>query len=377
MGVLSYLEREIANGNLRSDTAQNACAQSLDNLLDQLSGYEAPKSRLFRKKSIPPRGLYIWGGVGRGKSMLMDVFFEHLTQKKKKRVHFHAFMQDVHKQINIWRKMTQRERRKAPQHVAGAKEDPIAPTAKAIALSADVLCFDEFHVTDIADAMILSRLFTALFERGVVVIATSNRPPHDLYKDGLNRPLFTPFLDLMAEKMVIYPFESDTDHRLRKLSRASVYYTPLTPKTKAALEETWHRLTRPLIPCAQTIRVQGRDLTMVGTPTIVRASFDDLCANALGAADYLGIAHHYSTLILEDIPKMGPENRNEAKRFVTLVDAIYEAKTKLIVSAQTDIENLYEQGDGAFEFERTISRLIEMQSLEYLGASHSADDAPA
>jgi cell division protein ZapE len=306
----------------------------------------------------------------------MDVFFDQLKTEKKSRVHFHAFMQDVHRRVGEWRKLDQKQRRAKPYHVRGAGDDPIAPTAKAIAYKSNVLCFDEFHVTDIADAMILSRLFTALFERGVVVIATSNRAPDTLYKDGLNRQLFLPFIDLMKQKLDIFDFDGDTDHRLRKLQRAPVYITPLGKNADKSIDEAWVRLTRPAKPQHTVLKVQGRELKLLAAAGTARASFDQLCGSALGAADYLALANYFSTLVLENVPQMGAENRNEAKRFVILIDALYETRTKLVLSAAVDPQALYEGGDGAFEFERTASRLIEMQSAEYLGAGHSLSITP-
>ncbi len=344
-------------------------AKKLDALSGELKNY-SPGRKLFSKKQSPPRGLYLWGGVGRGKSMLMDVFFEQAPIECKTRAHFHAFMQKVHHDINVWRKLSQKERRAMPHYVRGAGDDPIAPTAKAIALRSHLLCFDEFHVTDIADAMILSRLFTALFDFGVVVVTTSNREPDELYKDGLNRQLFLPFIDLLKQKLDVFAFNGDTDHRLRKLQSAPVYYTPLNNKAKSGIETAWQRLIRPTTPHHITLNVQGRELTLLAVSTTARANFDDLCGKPLGAADYLEIANNFTAFVLEGVPKMGPHNRDKAKRFVTLIDALYEAKTKLILSADAQPENLYTEGDGVFEFARTASRLREMQSLDYLGASH-------
>jgi len=367
--VTSFLKKQIAAGQLREDMVQMRAAERLDNLLGRLKGY-SPRRSFFGKQAESPNGLYIWGSVGRGKSMLMDVFFEGVQTSKKSRVHFHAFMQDIHQQIGAWRKLDRKQRRAQPNYVRGAGDDPVAPTAKAIASQAHVLCFDEFHVTDIADAMILSRLFTALFERGVVVVATSNRDPNTLYKDGLNRQLFLPFIELLKQKLEIFDFDGDTDHRLRKLQRAPVYILPLGAAAETAIEKAWDRLTRPAPPQITELNVQGRTLKLKSAMGTARASFEELCGSALGPADYLALAHHFSALVLENVPQLGPENRNEAKRFVTLIDALYETKTKLVLSAAVEPSKLYQGGDGVFEFERTASRLIEMQSAEYLGAGH-------
>ena len=367
--VSGFLHKQIEQGALRADTDQMEAATSIDRLLGELETYK-PKRSLFGKPKPVPKGLYLWGDVGRGKSMLMDVFFEHVPTAKKRRVHFHAFMQDVHAVINAWRKLPEKEQKKHPHYVRNAGEDPIAPTAKSMALGAHIVCFDEFHITDIADAMILSRLFTALFARGVVVVATSNRAPDDLYKDGLNRQLFLPFIELLKANLEIFAFGGDTDHRLRKLQGAGVYFSPLGETSDQALETAWERLIRPAKAKTATLNVQGRKLEILSASMTARSSFDALCAQALGPADYLAIAQHFSALVLENIPVLGPENRNEAKRFVTLIDTLYESKTKLIVSAAAPPDRLYQKGDGAFEFARTVSRLVEMQSEAYLKAAH-------
>ncbi|RZV36803.1 MAG: cell division protein ZapE [Acidimicrobiales bacterium] len=373
--VSEFLQTQIKSGQLREDAVQLRAAGALDNLSQRLDGY-APKRSLFGKFDEAPKGLYLWGGVGRGKSMLMDVFFDHLTSKKKSRVHFHEFMQDVHRRIGEWRKLDDKQKRSKPYYVRGVGDDPIAPTAKAIAYKAHILCFDEFHVTDIADAMILSRLFTALIERGVVVVATSNRKPDALYKDGLNRQLFLPFIDLLKQKLEIFDFDGDVDHRLRKLQRAPVYITPLDESADEGIEAIWNRLTRPVRPKETVLTIQGRELNILAAGGTARASCDALCGAALGAADYLALANHFSALVLENVPQLDAENRNEAKRFVTLIDALYETRTKLVISAAVSPDQLYKDGDGAFEFERTASRLIEMQSAEYLGAGHSLSNPP-
>jgi len=362
------LLQNIAAGELFRDDAQMQAARALDDLLSRITDLDQ-KRFFWQKDKRPPKGLYLWGGVGRGKSMLMDWFFDQVEIENKKRVHFHAFMLEVHQKIGRWRKLTSAERRKSDDYVRGAGDDPIAPVAKSVANSARVLCFDEFHVTDIADAMILSRLFTALWERGVVVVATSNRAPEDLYKNGLNRALFEPFIEMISEQLVIHAFEGDIDHRLRQLSAAPVYYTPLGDGADIAIEAAWNRLTGMAIPRPTTLIVQGRDLTLENTAAgTARTNFDRLCGQALGAADYLKLATSFQTLILERVPVMGRDMRNEAKRFVTLVDALYETRTKLIMSAAAEPDALYIKGDGAFEFERTASRLIEMRSQDYLGA---------
>ncbi|MBL4854992.1 MAG: AFG1 family ATPase [Robiginitomaculum sp.] len=369
MGVVAELQANIDAGLLRVDTRQNTTANKLDDLLQRLDGY-TPKRSLLGRAAPAPKGLYIWGGVGRGKSMLMDMFFAQAKTTPKSRVHFHAFMQDVHKRIGAWRKLSAKQRRAMPEYVRGAGDDPIAPTAKAIAARATLLCFDEFHVTDITDAMILSRLFTALFERGVVVVATSNRTPDDLYKHGLNRQLFVPFIEMLKSRLDVIELGGDEDHRLRKLGKAAMYYSPLGPDTDTQIEVVWQRLIRPAKPAIETLNVQGRSTELLAAGDTARASFAELCDRPLGAADYLEIARRFTTLILENVPIMAEDQRNVAKRFVTLIDALYEQKTKLVLSAAAPPEQLYQLGDGAFEFERTTSRLSEMRSDDYLAQAH-------
>jgi cell division protein ZapE len=366
--VTAELTRRISAGDLYEDDAQIAAAAALDDLLARMRDNPVRKKSLFNRTADAPKGLYMWGGVGRGKSMLMDWFFEAAPTQAKKRVHFHEFMMGVHTRINDWRKLDKSARKASDNYVRGAADDPIAPTAKAIAREAELLCFDEFHVTDITDAMILSRLFEALWERGVIVVATSNRPPIDLYKNGLNRPLFEPFIEMMPEHLIIHEFAGETDHRLRQLTAAPVYYSPLGPEADAGIEAAWQRLIGGAEPHPTTLTVQGRELLLRRTAAgTARTSFTRLCADTLGAADYLRLSHAFQTLILENVPQMGPENRNEAKRFVTLIDALYETRTKLVMSAEVEPSELYVDGTGAFEFERTASRLIEMRSEAYLG----------
>ncbi len=364
--VQTKLNTQIEAGILQRDEVQIGASIALDALLDRL---ETPVKRagLFSKTKIAPKGLYLWGGVGRGKSMLMDWFFDAAPIKTKQRVHFHAFMLTIHEKVNRWRKMDNSERRASPDYVRGAGDDPIAPTAKSIAREAALLCFDEFHVTDITDAMILSRLFKALWDRGVVVVATSNRPPRDLYQHGLNRALFEPFIDMMPEHLIIHEFEGETDHRLRQLEAAPVYYSPLGAKAEASIDAAWKRLIGPARVRETSLSVQGRKITLKQTAAgTARTNFDYLCNRALGPADYLRLSHAFHTLILENVPQMSPASLNQAKRFVTLIDALYETRTKLIISAEVEPDQLYIDGKGAFEFERTASRLIEMRGRDYL-----------
>jgi cell division protein ZapE len=311
-----------------------------------------------------PRGLYMWGGVGRGKSMLMDLFFETVAVENRQRVHFHAFMQEVHKRLHSFREAV-----KAGQ----AKEttDPLAALGRVITEKAWLLCFDEFHVTDIGDAMILGRLFETLFDHGVVVVATSNRPPQDLYKDGLQRETFLPFIAMIEDRLNIMELDAGVDYRLDKIQHMDVYLTPADSDTEARLNEDFENLSIGARARPVTLTVQGREILIPKVAEgVAMVGFEELCAQPLGPGDYLEIARSFHTLILKGIPILGPEKRNEAKRFVTLIDALYEARVNLICSAEAPANALYTKGDGAFEFERTVSRLMEMRSAEYIALAH-------
>ena len=370
--VRGWLEAKVAAGALSDDPVQRRAAGALDALLQRLADYD-PDSGVFGLfKDDAPKGLYMWGGVGRGKSMLMDVFFRAAPLTPKRRVHFHAFMLDVHGRINRWRKLSKSERRSDPHHKRGDGDDPIAPVARSIAAEAMLLCFDEFQVRDITDAMILARLFEALWEQGIVIVATSNRPPRDLYKNGLNRALFEPFIAMIPRHLEIFDFDGDLDHRLRQLTAAPVYYTPLGEDTDAAVDAVWARLTADATMRPTTLEVQGRSLTIARTGSgAARESFEALCERALGPADYIAVAESFHTLVLDHVPAMSREDRNAAKRFQRLVDALYETRTKLVMSAATEPSGLYPEGDGAFEFARTVSRLMEMRSEDYLAEART------
>ncbi len=371
----------ISEGKLDPDPAQEQAIQGLAALEDQLSAWSAGrKNALFsffsRKPSALPRGLYLWGGVGRGKSLLMDLFYNNSRFPSKKRVHFHEFMIDIHARIDHWRKLSHKDRQKHPHFNKADGDDPIAPVARMIAKEARLLCFDEFQVADIADAMILGRLFSNMFEIGVVVVATSNRHPTDLYLDGLNRQLFLPFIALFQDQLDILQLEAARDYRLERLSGAPVYHTPLGPEATHAMDTAWESLMAGATPKPKTMTVNGRVLTVPAAARGAgRASFAQLCETPLGAADYLEIARCFSTFFIDDIPAMGPTERNEAKRFVTLIDAIYECCGKLVCSADAEPSQLYRAGDGSFEFERTASRLMEMQSEDYLACAHCPEAA--
>ena len=365
----SAYDKLISAGNIELDVNQVKLVNLFDELLDNLE-----KKRLSRKssalgwlfaKKAPEKikGLYIWGDVGRGKSMLMDMFFEILPHKRKRRAHFNDFMQDAQERIH--------QHREAFKRGETRQEDPIPQIAETLAEEASVLCFDEFTVTDIADAMILGRLFEAMFDEGVVIIATSNVEPPNLYKNGLNRKIFLPFIDLLLENVEVFNLDARTDFRLEKLDQAPVYYTPLNAKTKKSIDETWERLTGTDAGSPETLQLKGRTLEIRQAATgVARVSFKTLCLEPRSAADYLAIARNYHTVFLEDVPIMQREDHNAAKRFILLIDTLYDNHIRIVVSAQATPDKLYTANSGteAFEFKRTISRLHEMQSREYIGA---------
>lgn len=365
-GMLVRYEKLVAQGELRPDADQRRAAQRLDRLQKDLEAESAGGllSQLFRPKKVRPQGVYMWGGVGRGKSMLMDLFIETLGIEEKRRVHFHEFMLEVDRLI--------REERKKE---AG---DPIAPAAERIARDVRCLAFDEMVVNNTADAAIMARLFSALIvDQGVTIVTTSNRPPHDLYKDGLNRSLFLPFIALIEAELDVMPLNGVTDYRLDRLGDLDSWHTPLGDAATAQVREAFFRLTdyKPEdaehVPSAELDVGAGRSLLVPKSLKGVGVfSFKRLCGENRGAADYLAIAHAYHTVIVVGIPRMGPENRNEAIRFTKLVDALYENNVKLFATAAAKPGDLYIAGDGAFEFERTVSRLMEMQSADYMARGH-------
>ncbi len=367
--VIKRYEKLIADGELRPDPEQRAAALRLTDLQSALEAVPPRGSllwRLGRAKPLPPKGVYMWGGVGRGKSMLMDLFYASVDIRRKRRAHFHAFMLDVDARLRTER----------------AKEagDPIAPVAAAIAEEARLFCFDEMVVKNMADAAIMSRLFTALIELGVTILTTSNRPPSDLYKDGLNRQLFLPFIDLVLARLDVLALNGPTDYRRDRLGDAKTWLTPMGPAATRLLSKSFFQLTDYPPEDAAHVPTEELDVGAGRTLHVPKAlkgvavfSFKRLCAEARGAADYLAIAMNYHTVFLVGVPVLGPENRNEAARFVTLIDALYEYRVKLLVIAAATPDSLYLSGDGKFEFERTVSRLMEMQSQEYLALGHGED----
>jgi len=369
----AHYDALVAAGVIESDPAQVAAVQRLESLALKLGERAlASKGRalgwLFARRrpdSAPVKGLYIWGSVGRGKTMLMDMFFARAGGVTKRRAHFHAFMADVHERIHAFR-----ARVKAGEIRDG---DPIAPTARAIAAEASLLCFDEFTVTDIADAMILGRLFNVLFDEGVTLVATSNVEPSRLYEGGLNRTLFLPFIDRLTQNVDVLRLEARTDFRLEKLAGAAVYHQPLGDEATQALDRAFARLTGQAQGEAATLEVKGHRLEVPQAAFgVARASFADLCARAYGASDYLALARRFHTLVLDDVPVLEAENRNEAKRFIILIDTLYENRVKLVASAAAEPHLLYraDHGREAFEFDRTASRLIEMRGEDYLALPH-------
>jgi cell division protein ZapE len=378
--VTAQYAASVASGKVERDVAQLAIADLLARLESRILQYRlARKSSslgwLFggREASLPPvKGLYIYGAVGRGKTMLMDLFFEASPVARKRRAHFHEFMLDVHERIHGFR-----QKMKVGEHLG---DDPIHLVAAQLAQEAWLLCFDEFHVTDIADAMILGRLFTQLFERGIVMVATSNVPPDDLYKDGLNRSLFVPFIHMLEQHMDVVQLNSRTDFRLEKLAGLPVWYVPADATADAALDDAWHRLTGGNNGVAQELPLKGRTVHVPRAAMgVARFTFHELCEQPLAAIDYLRIAHEYHTIILDHIPVLAFETRNAAKRFIILIDTLYDMNVKLIASAAAEPDALYQSDEGfeAQEFKRTASRLIEMRSEAYLGRPHGAAHSQA
>ncbi|SDR63085.1 cell division protein ZapE [Rhizobiales bacterium GAS191] len=380
--VLTRYDALVAAGTLERDSAQLDLIGRLDELAQRLVQRRNANSRLRLARLFGRgngaadaealRGLYIYGPVGRGKTMLMDLFFDSVELSAKRRAHFNVFMADVHERIRIVR-----DKIKTGDIRNG---DPIGPVAQTIAEESRLLCFDEFAVTDIADAMILGRLFTALFAQGVVLVATSNVEPDRLYEGGLNRALFLPFLKLLEERVETVRLEARADFRLEKLEGEQVWYCPADAAARAALDRVFMRLTGGAKPAALTLHVKGHAVKVpLQAQGVARFSFRDLCVDPLGASDYIALAQGFHTLIIDAVPVMNFDRRNHAKRFIALIDTLYERHVKLIASAESEPEALYVGDTGAemFEFRRTASRLIEMRSRDYLALPHGHADSSA
>ena len=375
-GPLPAYRARVASGALVADPAQALAAETLQDLWRRVRGYdprpEAPEaegggffSRFFRRKSAEgapegaPHGLYLVGGVGRGKSMLMDLFFACADVPRKRRIHFHQFMQECHRRIHAWKKAHPGE------------PDPIPPLADAVAAEAALLCFDEFQVHDIADAMILGRLFEALFARGVVVVATSNTLPDDLFKGRPGRDAFLPFIALIKQRLDVLALDAARDYRRERILGLPTWHTPLGGRAERALDAAFKELTGEAQGKPCRLAVLGRSLELPQAARgVARADFEALCGRNLGPADYLALATHIHTLLLDGVPRLGPENADKARRFITLVDALYEHRCKLVASAAAPPDQIYERGENAAMFERTASRLMEMQSQRYLSLPH-------
>jgi len=376
-GPLANLTARRIAGQVQADPVQEKIVVRLQAVHDQLAAMttsEPSKPGLMARLGLVgapkppegPHGLYIWGPVGRGKSMLMDLFFSDAPVARKRRVHFHEFMLEVHDRLH-------RRREALAAKGAPPEDDTIVPVAKEIAAETRLLCFDEFQVTNIADAMILGRLFETLFGEGVTVVATSNRAPDDHYKDGLQRDRFLPFIELLKQRLEILELGGAHDYRLGRLRELDLYLTPFGAWANAKLDEAFRALSGGADGEPRVLRTQGRDVDVPrAAPGVAMAHYLDWCAKPMGAADFLCIADHFHTVIVAEIPKMGPDNQDKAARFVTMIDTFYEKRVKFVCSAAASPDKLYVEGDGAFEFQRTVSRLMEMQSPEYLNLEHIA-----
>ena len=361
----SAYQARLAAGELRPDSGQTAGLNALLRLESELKQSQRRGLAARLRKPVSLTGVYLWGPVGRGKSMLMDLFFETAAVREKRRTHFHVFMGEIHRLIGAWRTGDAAARKaRFGQHRG---DDPIPAVADVVASTARLICFDEFQVTDIADAMILGRLFEALFARGVTLVATSNRAPEGLYKDGINRQLFLPFIALLQGQMEVVSVAGPVDYRLDRLRAAGTWFSPNDPDNQRTFLALWRDMLGGKAEVGETLEVLGRKVHLPhAAGSLMRSSFASLCSVALGPNDYVALADRFHTVFLEDLPRLGANRREEARRFVTLIDALYEARTRLIVLAETDPTALYVAGDGVFEFERTASRLQEMRSVDWL-----------
>ena len=374
--ISTAFRERLKRGEIQPDPGQSRALQALAELEEQLNAWSDPSGlRLFGRPQAP-MGVYLWGGVGRGKSMLMDLFFETAPVENKRRDHFYAFMAEVHALIDEWRKGDADARRE--RFGAHRGDDPIPPVAELIARRARLLCFDELQVTDIGDAMILGRLFEALFAQRVVLVATSNRAPDDLYQGGINRQLFEPFIAMLKARLKVVQVGAGHDHRLERLRAARLYLTPIDAACEAEFDRLWTDQLDGAEETGATLEVLGRKMRLPrAAGGLVRASFASLCGQALGSQDYLELARRFHTVFIEDVPKLSPERKEEARRFVWLIDALYEAKTRLVVLAEAEPEQLFPAGDGSFEFERTASRLHEMRSADWVADEPAKAEASA
>jgi cell division protein ZapE len=358
-------DQRLQSGALIPDPGQARAVAALERLEVDL---ETARPGGFFRKPEPVRGVYLWGPVGRGKSLLMDLFFETAPVEKKRRVHFHVFMAEVHALVGAWRSADAAARQ--ARFGTSRGDDPVAPTAEVIAAGARLLCFDEFQVTDIADAMILGRLFEHLFDRGVTVAATSNRAPDDLYAGGLNRQLFLPFIERLKARMEVVAVTGVRDYRLDRLRAAGTWFSPIDPDNAAAFDRLWEAMLGGDAETGATLEVYGRRQHWPrAAGRLLRAHFQSLCGEALGPSDYLAIAARFDTLFLEALPRLRPEDRSAARRLAILVDALYEARVRLVALAAAEPARLYPHGEGSFEFERAASRLEEMRSAAWLEAA--------
>ncbi len=365
--LLQRYRRLLAQGDIAPDNAQELAVEKLQLLANRLAHYTPPQKTDFfsfftRRRGEVPRGLYIFGAVGRGKTMLMDLFFQTVPVAKKRRVHFHEFMADVHARLAVARREI--------------KDDPVLLVANSIASEAQLLCLDELFIVDIADATIVHRLFGAMLQKGTVIVVTSNAHPDDLYKNGRNRDLFLPFIDLVEENMEVLQLEASRDYRLEHLSHGELYFTPADAAAKAGMDEMWRKLTFGEASVEESLTVLGREVIAPAVSVgAARFGFADLFEKPLGAQDYLALARRYHTIFVDGIPIFNRERRNQAQRFITFIDTLYDHHTGLVISAEVEPDALYQAEGEAEFFQRTASRLVEMRSPEYLSQSFVVNGA--